>query len=100
MAGHDDVVEPDGLALFPVLPGRVALVVAIVLEPEAIHFQIHVTAPADAGELADQLSIDPHGLFAVGFLGVRLDHELPTLPLIQWRDDAVLPGGRAFARPR
>src|ERR1051325_6463396 len=67
-AGHDDVVEPDGLAVFPILFRRVAFVVAVVLEPEAIHFQIHVAAPADAGEFADQLSIHPHGLFAVGFV--------------------------------
>ncbi|HXF09614.1 MAG TPA: carbon-nitrogen hydrolase family protein [Desulfuromonadaceae bacterium] len=61
-AGHHDIVEPDGLAVFPILFRRVALVVAVVFEPETIHFQVHVVAPADAGEFADQLSIDPHRL--------------------------------------
>src|SRR5947207_3418882 len=99
-AGHDHIVEPNGLAVFPILFRRVALVVAVVFEPEAIYFQIHVVAPADASEFSDQLSVHPHGLFAVGFVrrGIRLNHELPALPLIQRRDDAVLPGGRAFAR--
>src|SRR5205823_6362473 len=101
-AGHNDVVEPDGLAVFPILFCRVALVVAVVLEPEAIHFQIHVVAPADAGEFANQLSLYPHRLFAVGFVrrGVRLDHELPTLPSIQRRYDPRRAGGRALAWAR
>src|SRR5207247_10986713 len=99
-AAHDRIVEPTLLAVFPILLRRVALVVAVVFEPGAIYFPIHVVAPADASEFSDQLSVHPPGLFAVGFVrrGVRLNHELPALPLIQRRDDSVLPGGRAFAR--
>src|SRR5438128_11810792 len=76
--GDNHVVEPDGLAVFPVLLGRVALVVAVVFEPEAIHLQIHVVAPTDAGEFTDQPPIHPHGLLAVGFVrrGVRPNLEL------------------------
>src|SRR5207245_4289697 len=58
--GDNHVVEPDGLAVFPVLLGRVVLVVAVVFEPEAIHLQIHVVAPTDADEFTDQPPIDPH----------------------------------------
>src|SRR5436190_23412747 len=100
-AGDDHVVEPDGLLILPILFGGVALVVAVMLQPEAIHFQIHVIAPANAGEFARELAINPHRLLAVGIVrcGVRLNHELPALPLIERRNDARLAGGFAFARP-
>src|SRR4030095_15940610 len=66
--GHNHIVEPDRLTVLPKLFRGIALVVAVMFEPEAIHFQIHVVAPADAGEFADQRSIIPHRLFAVALI--------------------------------
>src|SRR6187399_2771090 len=43
-AGHDYIVEPHGLAILPILFRRVALVVSVVFEPEAIHLKIQVVA--------------------------------------------------------
>ena len=30
-----------------------------VFEPEAVHFEIEVAAPADAGEFADEFAVEP-----------------------------------------
>src|SRR6266566_8687478 len=101
-ACHDDVIEPNCLAVLPVLLGGVALVIAVVFEPKAIHFQVQVVAPADAGEFSDQFTFHPHGLLAIGLVwrGIRLDYEFPALPLTQRRNDTVLPGIRALTRSR
>ena len=49
----DDVIEPHRLTLLPILLRRIALIVAVMLKPEGVHFQIHIIAPADAGEFAN-----------------------------------------------
>src|SRR5690349_8187891 len=92
--GDHHVVEPDGLLILPVLPRWIAVVVAVVLEPEAIDFHVVSGAPAQAGELTDEAAVDPHRLLAIRFVrrGVGLDHELPALPAVQRRDDPLRAG--------
>src|SRR5688572_9008189 len=58
LLGDNYVVEPDGLFLLVVLAGGVGVVVAVVFEPEAVDLEVGVVAPADAGEVACEFSVE------------------------------------------
>src|SRR5205085_1786888 len=64
--GDDDVIEPDGLLVLVVLAGGVRGIVAVVFEPEDGDLGVVGVAPADVGEVVDELAVEPHGLAAAG----------------------------------
>src|SRR5262249_46685093 len=96
------IVEPDSLGLLCILASRIAIVIAVVLKPEAVDFDILPGAPPDAGELSYFSPIHPYCLTPVRLVGrgVCLQHELPTLPPVERRNDALWACGSALARAR
>src|SRR6266566_4705980 len=97
--GDDDIIEPNGLLFLRVVLRRIGIVVAVMFQPETVDLDVVAVAPAEAGEVAGQLPVEPHRLLTVGFVrsGIGLEHEFPTLPLIEFWDDAsLLVGGFPF----